>query len=355
MSETRVIALSGLNAVDNPGPGLGVARSLKEARGHQFRIVGLAYDAMEPGVYLQGMVDQAFIMPYPSASADAYLERLLYIREQTGMEAVIPTLDTEIPFYIKHAEVLAAHGVALFLPSAEQYRLRGKEQLLGVAERIGLETPETRVVSSADQVLAAVAELGFPVMVKGSFYKAYRAYTSGEALAHYHQIVAEWGYPVLVQKMISGDEINAVAVGDGEGGVLGQAGLKKMWVTEAGKIWTGVSIRHPRLEEAVARFAAEYRWRGPFEVECMVSGEQLCLVEINPRFPAWSYFATGLGVNLPLRMLRRVLDLPAAAESGRSLAAAPAGKLFIRYTDEVVTDMQLFQRLITHGETEPRA
>jgi carbamoyl-phosphate synthase large subunit len=367
------IGVSGINAVDNPGPGVGVARSLLEARDLDARIVGLAYDAMEPGIYMDWVVDEAFIMPYPSAGHDAYLERLLYIRDSVGLDFVIPTLDTEMPFYMKYRDELAAAGIQVFVPTPEQYRLRGKDRLEELAGALGLDLPRTEVVASTEELEKAVDRIGAPVMVKGAFYKAYKAYTGREALTHYHKIVAEWGYPVLVQEVVKGDELNVVAVGDGEGGLLGAVGIKKMWITELGKIWTGVTIRHPAMLRATEAFMETYRWRGPMELECIVDGDSVYLVEINPRFPAWSYFATGVGVNLPARMVRRALNLP-HPESGtlpgggsprsngppgdpRAGPEVPdvgadyeAGKLFVRYTYELVTDMGRFQRMVTTGE-----
>ena len=53
---TKFVGVSGINAVDNPGPGIGVARSLKEDPGLDVRIIGLAYDAMEPGIYMDWIV-----------------------------------------------------------------------------------------------------------------------------------------------------------------------------------------------------------------------------------------------------------------------------------------------------------
>lgn len=53
------IAISGINATDNPGPGTGVARSLREADDLDVRIIGLAYDAMEPGIYMDWLVEIA--------------------------------------------------------------------------------------------------------------------------------------------------------------------------------------------------------------------------------------------------------------------------------------------------------
>ena len=347
-----VVGVSGINAVDNPGPGIGVARSLREAADLDVRIIGLAYDAMEPGLYMDWVVDDAFLLPYPSSGHDTYRERLLQVQERTGMSFVIPTLDTEMPFYMKYRKELAGLGLGTFVPTPEQYRLRGKDRLGELARALDLELPRTEVVSSAEDLERAVDRIGIPVMVKGAFYKAYKAFATKEALSHYHKLVAEWGYPILVQEVVEGDELNVVAVGDGEGGVLGRVAVKKMWITELGKIWTGVTIRHPAMLEATERFMAEYRWRGPMELECIVDGDDVFLVEINPRFPAWSYLATGVGVNLPARMVRRALGLPDPASEVRDY---PAGKLFVRYTYEMVTDMDRFQNLITTGESGDRA
>lgn len=347
MKKQLVIGVSGINAVDNPGPGIGVARSLRAAEDLDVRIIGLSYDAMEPGIYMDWVVDDAFLLPYPSSGHDTYRERLLYVQEKTGMDFIIPTLDTEMPFYMKYHRELEAQGIGTFVPTPEQYRLRGKDRLGELAKALDLDLPRTEVVSSVDDLERAVDDIGTPVMVKGAFYKAHKAYTSKEAITHYHKLVAEWGYPIIVQEMVKGDELNVVAVGDGEGGSLGRVAVKKMWITELGKIWTGVTIQHPAMLRATDRFMEQYRWRGPMELECMVDGDTVYLVEINPRFPAWTYLSAGVGVNLPARMVRRALGLPEA--DGNSMDY-DAGKLFVRYTYELVTDMDRFQQMITTGE-----
>jgi carbamoyl-phosphate synthase large subunit len=340
-----VVGVSGINAVDNPGPGVAVARSLREDADLGARVVGLAYDAMEPGIYLDDLIDRAFMMPYPSSSPEAYLDRLAYVQERTGMQVLVPNLDAELPLLIKYRDRVEAMGIRMMLPTADQFRLRGKDRLREVATRIGIDLPETRVVSSHDELVTAVNDIGLPVMVKGSFYRAYRAYTVQEAVGHFSRIVAEWGYPVIVQQVVTGEELNVIALGDGQGGSLGMVGIKKLMLTSLGKIWTGVTIRHEAMLEAATAFMREFRWRGPFELECIVDGETVYLVEINPRLPAWVYFATGVGVNLPARMVRHLMEMP--------LGATPdydAGRLFVRYTHELVTDMAPYQRMLTRGE-----
>ena len=340
-----IVGISGINAVDNPGPGVGIARALKEDQELSVRIVGLAYDAMEPGIYMDWLMDKAYILPYPSGGHDGFIRRLGHIKESYGLDFIIPCLDVELPIYTRHAGDLLAMGIRTFLPSPEQIRLRGKDRLRDVAPKIGIHCPVFRKVSSCDELCDAITEIGLPVMVKGAFYGAYRAATLQEAVGYCNRISAEWGYPVIVQQVVSGEEMNVCGVGDGEGGSLGLVGIKKMGVTSQGKIWTGVTIRNEAMLAAASAFIREYKWRGPFELECIVNGDDIYLIEINPRFPAWSYFATGVGVNLPANMIRKAFSLPVPAISDYE-----SGKLFIRYTYEIVCDMAPFQTMITQGE-----
>ena len=340
-----IVGVSGINAVDNPGPGVGVARSLKEDKELNVKIVGLAYDALEPGIYMDWVIDKSYIMPYPSGGLDPYMQRLMYIKESYGLDYVIPTLDVEMPIYSKYVDQLEDAGIKTLVPSQEQFKLRSKDRLPEVAKKIKIKVPRTRVITTMDGLEEALDELGYFVMIKGAFYKAYCAYNAQQARAYYHQIVAEWGYPVIVQEVVTGEEMNVIGVGDGKGGNLGLMGIKKMSTTCLGKMWTGVAIKNEKMLDASRAFIREYKWRGAFELECIVLGEDVFLIEINPRLPAWSYFATGVGINLPSNMVRKAFGLTMPP-----IPDYPAGKLYIRYTYEVVTDSLPFQEMITTGE-----
>ncbi|MFN3077294.1 MAG: ATP-grasp domain-containing protein [Alphaproteobacteria bacterium] len=340
-----VVGITGINSSDNPGPGVGVARSLKLADDVDVRLVGLAYDAMETGIYLESLFHSTFIIPYVSAGGEALLERLRYIRSVSGLDFIIPTLDVELPVFSLLEATLTREGIGTFLPTAEQFRLRGKDRLVEVAPAIGLSLPRTVVVASFEAFFPALEELTFPVMVKGAHYGALRAYTPEEAIAHFHTLVAQWGYPILVQETVTGDEINLIGVGDGLGGDLGHVSMKKIWTTAMGKVWTAVTVHNDPMAQAARRFTETYRWRGAFELECIADGDDVTLIEINPRFPAWCYFAAAVGVNLPAAMIRAARDLPALP-----VADFAAGRLFVRTIEERVTDLSTFQKMVTRGE-----
>ncbi len=339
------VGISGINAVDNPGPGVGVAKSLKEWK-EDISIVGLAYDPMEPGIYMRWLIEKSYLMPYPSQGAEPFIDRLLYIKNSYGLDAVIPTLDAELPIYIEYAERLKDYGIANFLPTKEQFRLRSKEKLSEVAEKIGVKAPKTFSVIDYKGLAEALNEVGYPAMIKGLFYKAYKVYNYQEAVEKFNAIAAEWGYPILVQQVVAGEEINLVGVGDGEGGHFGFLNIKKLWITQLGKIWTGVTIKNPKMLEAAENFVSAYRWRGAFELECIYTNDgELYLIEINPRFPAWVYFSTGAGINLPSRLL-----MAAVGEEPPRDWNYDVGKLYVRFTDDFVTDMGTFQKISTFGE-----
>jgi len=339
------VAVSGINAVDNPGPGIGVIRSLKEDSNLEIEAIGLAYDAMEPGIYMDWLVDKVFVLPYPSGDKEGFLSRLLYIKKMTDINIIIPTLDAEMPIYIKTADYLESVGIKTFLPTKSQFELRDKTKLTEVANKIDLKIPRTKTVTSYEDLVTALNDIGLPVMVKGLYYKAYQAYTYQEATGYFNKIVAEWGYPVIIQQVVKGEEMNVIGIGDGTGGHLGLVAIKKLWITSLGKIWTGVTVKNELLLEAASKFVKEFKWRGAFELECIVSKDDMYLIEINPRFPAWVYFATGVGINLPARLLKAALGLPVEDKNEYS-----AGKLYIRYTYDIVTDMSIFQRVVTRGE-----
>ena len=44
MKRKLSIAVTGLNAIDSPGPGIAVIRGLREASSFNVRIIGLAYE-----------------------------------------------------------------------------------------------------------------------------------------------------------------------------------------------------------------------------------------------------------------------------------------------------------------------
>ena len=345
------VAISGINAIDNPGPGTGIAKSLKES-GLDVRTIGLAYDALEPGIYMDEVIDKSYIMPYPSGERESFIKRIRYIHSIEKLDVIISALDAELPIYMDIEKDLAEMGIKMLIPSKEMFKLRNKIELKKLAEEIGVKSPAYIACASYPDLLAAINIVGYPCMVKGPFYEAFKAHNLAEAELHFSKIANKWGYPIIVQKFIYGEEFDVIGCGAGNGKDLGVFAIRKMTTTSLGKVWNAVSIHNDDLIEATKRMIAKLQWRGGLEFEALIENGtgDIYLLEINPRFPAWIYMASGCGINLPERMVKSLLNLDYEIHSDYK-----SGKMMIRYTAELVKDISDFEKITTNGELENRS
>jgi len=334
------VAISGLNNTDNPAPGIPIAKSLKD----RCDLIGFSYDPNEPGDYM-GLTVKNYLMPFPSLGFEELKVRLEYIKNDIGLDAIIPNLDAELPLYIKYQKEIENMGIKLCLPTSENFELRNKNKLDKLSKRLNITYPKTVEVSSIEELKKASEELEFPLMIKGNYYKAYKAQNIESAEESFYKISNEWGFPILVQEVVKGEEVNLVGVADGKGELKGAVSIKKLTTTEIGKIWTGLTIQNEKLLSIAKDFAKQTGWKGPFELECIVSMNNVYLIEINPRFPAWVYFATEIGVNLP----EMVIDIMNDKDIEPKLEY-PQNKMYVRFVDELVTDFTNFMKLLSTKE-----
>ena len=100
------IAITGLNNTDNPGPGVPVIRGLREATSFEARIIGLAYENLEPGIYMENICDKIYQIPYPSNGTEAFIERIKYIHQKENLDFIIPNFDAELQTFISSEDTL---------------------------------------------------------------------------------------------------------------------------------------------------------------------------------------------------------------------------------------------------------
>lgn len=342
-----VIGISGINATDNPGPGVGIARSLKEAN-PEMKLIGLSYDVHDPGHHMTNLFDNSYLLPFPAKGKDGYFDALEKVKKETGMNLLIPALDAELPILIRFQKELVAMGIRTALPTEEQFELRNKDKLTELSKELNCKHPKTMPVFSVDELTKVLeSDFEYPLIVKGNYYKAYIAHNVMDAIHHFLDISKDWGYPILVQEFVTGQELNLIGLSDGKGNLCGSVTIKKQLTTSLGKVWTAVTISNPQMTQLCEDFCAVTNWNGPFELECISSGKELYLIEINPRFPAWVYFATGVGINLPNRLLHLIGEGQCETENDYKV-----GQCLIRYSYEMIGSMEHFQNLISLKKRE---
>jgi carbamoyl-phosphate synthase large subunit len=260
---------------------------------------------------------------------------------------LIPTLDAEIMPLIQLSDALSERGIKMMLPEADAFKARSKQELESLATDCCCRTPRSCSVYDPHGAATAAVDLGYPVMIKGQYYEAYKAVNESELVAHFHAIVNKWGAPALVQEFIDGSEFNVMAVGDGEGGTGGYCTVRKTIVSEKGKGYGAIVIRDDDLNAIALRIIEHLKWRGPLEVEFVQETRtgEYCLIEVNPRFPAWVDFPSSFGHNLPSLLIETL-------QSGTmpKLPNYPIGKFFLRHCVDITCDVTDMGKLSALGE-----
>lgn len=344
---TYTIAVTGLNAIDSPGPGIAVIRALREAKSFDVRIIGLSYETLEPGIYMHNLIDKTYQVPYPNAGQQILFERFEFINSKENIDFLFPNFDAELFNFISIANKLEEElKIKMVLPTQEQFDARHKANLYDYGKEHGIQVPFAKMVFSMNEIPAIANEIGFPLVVKGKFYDAKIAYTSDQAMQHFNKISAEWGLPVLIQEFVHGSEVNVCGIGDGNGITLGAVPMRKLYITDKGKAWAGVSLGDDKLLEVTRNLVEKTKWKGPFELEFMKTNEgEYHLIEINPRFPAWCYLTVGVGQN----QVESLVNM-AMGNNIKPFESYEVGKMFIRYSYDMIVDMKEFEQISTIGE-----
>jgi carbamoyl-phosphate synthase large subunit len=342
------VGITGLNNTDNPGPGIPVIRGIKDSEYFDARIIGLAYENLEPGIYMDGLLDKTYMLPYPSEGTEVYMERIEYIHSKEKLDVIIPNFDAELFTFMKSADRLLAMGIHTFLPTIDQYEERSKSNLADFGDKYGLNVPKSIDVTSHSDILKIDKEkkLSYPLMVKGKFYDAYVAYNSDQMINHFNKLTAKWGVPVIVQEFVKGTEVNVVALGDGNGNTIGAVPMRKQYITDKGKAWGGITLDDKNMLELTKKIIGETKWRGGMELELIRTNDnKYYIIEINPRIPAWVYLAVGAGQNIPEALLKLALGIEV-----KPFTDYKKGTMFVRYSYDIICDLKKFESISTNSE-----
>lgn len=343
-----VVAVTGLNAIDSPGPGIAVIRALRDGLDQPLRIVGLAYENLEPGIYMEGMCDCVYQVPYPAAGAEVLFNAIRRINETEKIDVIIPNFDAELYNFITIAPRMKALGIHSFLPGLEMFDARQKTNLFSFGQQHGLQVPKDKIIYSVYDLSQLGDEFDYPIVVKGKFYDAVVAYTPEQAQKAFYSISGKWGLPIIVQEFINGIELNIAALGDGEGNAISIIPMRKMYITDKGKAWAGITLEDDALHDLARKFISATNWRGGFEVEIMkTKKDELYIMEVNPRFPAWIYLSAGAGQNQPAALVKMALG-----EKVPAFTSYDVGKLFIRYAWDHIVDVSRFQQFAAFGHLQ---
>lgn len=340
------IAVTGLNNTDNPGPGVPVIRGAKDSKEFDVRVIGLVYENLEPGIYMEGLCDRIFQIPYPSAGSDDLIERIENIHRQERIDVLIPNFDAELFSFMKNEQRLFDKGIHTFLPTIKQFQERDKDKLPEYGKKYGVKVPGSINMGTIGQISEIEEKFDYPVMIKGQFYDAFRANNEEQVKQAFYKVSAKWGFPVIAQEFVEGTEVNVIALGDGLGNTIAAVPMRKQYITDKGKAWSGITLADEKMMELTRMLIHKTKWKGGMELELIkTKNGEYYLIEINPRIPAWVYLAVGAGQNIPEALIKLALGMEV-----KPMTEYKIGKMFVRYSYDMIVDLEKFAALSMNKE-----
>ncbi len=340
------LAVTGLNNTDNPGPGVPVIRGAKESEDFDVRVIGLVYENLEPGIYMEGLCDRIFQIPYPSTGSNELIERIENIHQQEKIDVLIPNFDAELFSFMKNEQRLKEQGIHTFLPSLKQFQEREKDKLADYGEKYGVKVPGSVNLGNLNQIKELEEKFDYPIMLKGQFYDAYETNNEEQVKQAFHKISAKWGFPVIAQEYVKGTEVNVIALGDGKGNTIAAVPMRKQYITDKGKAWGGITLSDEKMMELTRMLIEKTKWKGGMELELIKTNDgEYYLIEINPRIPAWVYLAVGAGQNIPEALIKLALG-----HEVKPMTSYKIGKMFVRYSYDMIVDLEKFAAISMNKE-----
>lgn len=254
-----------------------------------------------------------------SASDDGYAEALLAAVREHRPDVVVPVGYDSVTALDEIRDRLPPAVRCCLPPSASLSTAVDKRRTLGLASRLGIDTPAdfTDAVAAAERSPDAVRDLPYPVFLKA------RHECGGNVTAvvegpesfwpTYEDLAGTADDDVLVQEYVDGDRTFGCGVlfVDGSLQMLFEHEERRS-IPRQGGSGTRVRIfRDPELEAATLELLREIDWNGVALVEFKRRADgSFVLMEVNPKLWASYALASQSGYRFVSTMIARTLGIP---------------------------------------------
>jgi predicted ATP-grasp superfamily ATP-dependent carboligase len=270
------------------------------------------------------------VLPSYHGDPDTYARTVLDLAENSLAEVIMPSSDGSIAALRPWRNRFQRRGVTLALPSEPALAVaNNKERTLAAADQLGILGPRTVRITSPDDVRAALAEVGYPAVIKPTQSWACHASTSvrvtsevvlndAEARRFVDQL-SQLGSSAIAQQWVGGrrESVNLLYSGGQVRAAIAQVCYR------TAPVLGGVSVVRETIPmpddlwiPAVALIEA-LELEGYSEVEFRrdAAGRPL-VMEINARLTAGMELALRAGVDFPVMVWRWATGQPITVQTG---------------------------------------
>jgi carbamoyl-phosphate synthase large subunit len=223
------------------------------------------------------------------------LEDVLEVIHVEQPKGVIVQYGGQTP--LKLSRGLEANGAPVIGTSADAIdHAEDRERFQKMVQKLGLLQPPNQIASTAEEALLLAEQVGYPLVVRPSYVLGGRAMEivySEQDLARYMREAVQVSNdsPVLLDRFLDDAvEVDVDAICDGEDVLIGgimehieQAGVHSGDSACSLPPYTLSEDVQARMCDQVTRMAKELKVHGLMNTQFAVKGEDIYLIEVNPR------------------------------------------------------------------------
>lgn len=222
------------------------------------------------------------------------VEDVMHVIEREEPDGVIVQFGGQTAINLAHP--LSELGVRVLGTSvADIDRAENREKFDELLTELDIARPDGRAVYSLEAALAAADVIGYPVLVRPSYVLGGRAmqivYSAVELSQYMHEAVtAARDQPVLIDRYLVGIEVEVDAICDGETvvipGVMEHVERAGVHSGDSIAVYPAQSLSQDvidRLVDQTVRIARALSVVGLINLQFVVQGDQIYVLEVNPR------------------------------------------------------------------------
>lgn len=274
-----------------------IAEWFREHLEEDDRIIGTSNTRWTPGF---AACDRAVLMP--DIDDPAYVDELLRVCEDEGVDVLLSFFDDDVDRLAPVRDRFVAAGVTPFVPDARVSRIASdKVEASAFLHEQAIGTPRTYADVDSARVALAAGEIAYPVHVKPR---------RGHASVGQHVVrdddelrfVVGRSEDVIVQEHVDGSEHSLDVLNDLDERVVSVI-VKRKVSMRAGETDQAVTVRHPEALDVGSRLGASLGHVGPLDVDLIVDGDRLAVLDLNVRFGGAYPAAHLAGADFPRKIV----------------------------------------------------
>lgn len=302
-------------------PGVSVINALRRQNEVPIRVISVDRNPLSAGFYLS---DAHYTLPSNGIPGDT--SAVLKICKQENVQIVFPIIDEELLPFAKAKSEFEGHGIRIITNEPEVVRIaRDKFETYEFFYSRGVRVPATYLPED----LASVKLPAFPLVLKprdGRGSVGFVKVNNERELSCFANTVPS----AVVQEFISGQEYTIDVLTDFDGRLLSLVPKARL-EAKAGMQVKGRTVKDERLLDFARGILALLPLTPRGNIQCIDTGEEIVLIEVNPKFPASLPFTVAAGVNGPLLLVKMHLGEKLEPMLGKFVA----GLVMLRYWQEI--------------------